>query len=366
MKSIKQSVHGLSGYVLFLAVASSGAAALGQDAEPGAGVAGGPDGSSGYRGAGYEGGGGYGGGAYGGGGPRSQLTSFELLQINEKGEVTKKTRLKAAEQLHFTYRLGTLEPIKVEESSGYAMGYGGPGMGGGGYGGGGPGMGAGDGMDYGGEGSGDSTLKNVREIDIRAFVFSEKKDRRRTILIVSDPARLSSDAYYGGMGGGGGDMYGGGLGDDEGYYGGDDGGGMGDMMGGMGGPAGPPTYVPLDSLVGKNLGTKKKPERLAKAEVAIVSDVIKQLLWKEDALRELRANSQSAETIKEIEPVLKAILSEQYTTQLARQRMEVQLIEAKVKKLKAELARREAAKDRVVEIQTGRMVLEAQGLLREF
>ena len=64
-----------------------------------------------------------------------------------------------------------------------------------------------------------------------------------------------------------------------------------------------------------------------------------------------------------MEDYLKQLLTEEYETQLARQSIEVETIERRIAELKDEIARRRAAKDRVIDVQLGRIVLEAQGLL---
>lgn len=308
-------------------------------------------------GAGYYGGG-LGGVAPGspGGPPMGTISSssFELLTVNESGKITQRVPMFAQERMHFKYKLGTLKPTKYSPPQGYGGGmYGGMGMG---MGGGGHEEGGYGGEDsYGGGtygGGMGSAGTPARSINVWAYVFEEEDNGRRRMQLVTEPLNLkpaNMESMYGGGG-----------------YGGAGYGMEGDMgMGGMMGAPPKPAYVELESLVGKNLGTQKKPQRLEKTEFELLSAILKQTVWLNDLKEELKKKSSSPNEVAKIEPRLKELLTEQYTTQLSRQRMEVEKIEAKVKKLKDELSRRAAAKDRVVEIQTGRMVLEAQGLLRD-
>ncbi|MCC7339150.1 MAG: hypothetical protein IT422_28995 [Pirellulaceae bacterium] len=71
----------------------------------------------------------------------------------------------------------------------------------------------------------------------------------------------------------------------------------------------------------------------------------------------------SADLARQTEQQLQQILAEAYDTQIERHELEVKLVEARVAQLRVELVRRREAKPRVVEVQLGRIVLEAQGLL---
>ncbi|MCA9227320.1 MAG: hypothetical protein KDA47_16970, partial [Planctomycetales bacterium] len=134
----------------------------------------------------------------------------------------------------------------------------------------------------------------------------------------------------------------------------------GEMMGGMGMEmAVEEPLVRLELLAGRNLGTKRQPQIFSASEIKLVADTIRQQLSRDLLVQDLTRHASDAEYLKRTEPVLKQLLADQYETQIARQQFEIDAIAAKVKLLQSELARRQAAKDRVVEIQTGRIVLEA-------
>ena len=120
-----------------------------------------------------------------------------------------------------------------------------------------------------------------------------------------------------------------------------------------------PRYVRLSSLVGEPIGPNDTT-RLSQAEYEIVSKTILQQIWMEDAEKKLNA---AKGNLAGTEDYLKQLLTEEYETQLARQLLEVETIERRIAELKDEIARRRAAKDRVIDVQLGRIVLEAQGLL---
>ena len=146
-------------------------------------------------------------------------------------------------------------------------------------------------------------------------------------------------------------------------------GGMEEDMG-MGGIRSLTKYVPLESLLvletTEKAGSKQVPKnrRLTQPELKIVSDSIRQEIWKEDYVQEVSSRAADQDAITTLEPQLKKLLEQQYDTQITRQSLEIQAIEQKVRRLKEELARRTAAKKRVVDVQLGRIVLEAQGLLK--
>ncbi len=103
---------------------------------------------------------------------------------------------------------------------------------------------------------------------------------------------------------------------------------------------------------------------MSELEYQIVSDTIRQSLWKEEAIKAINLNKSNSDKLAKLEEELKEILLAEYDTQLLRQNVEVERIEQRVVQLKQELARRRDAKERVVDVQLGRIVLEAQGLLR--
>lgn len=135
-------------------------------------------------------------------------------------------------------------------------------------------------------------------------------------------------------------------------------GGMGMSMMGM--PSGPSRMKPLASL-----GTPKTKAsaRLSQSEIKLVTDIICQAIWKADVVKALFASKGQGESASENEKFLKQLLAEQYDTQLARQEMEAESIKRRLDQLLDELKRRKLAKDRVVEVQLGRLILDAQGLL---
>ena len=156
------------------------------------------------------------------------------------------------------------------------------------------------------------------------------------------------------MGAGGGE----GMGDDMGM-----GMGAGMGMGGMdGGYGGVPLLGDLQEL---NEQTKPKSKSLSQTELELVKSIVSQQVWRDTLIDEIKSKSKDEEFIASAEPKLIGLLKEQYKTQLDRQKMEIQRIESKVAKLKSELARREAAADRVIQVQAGRIVLQAQGLLND-
>lgn len=353
------------GLCLIGGVACQPLASHGQEAAGGDGGYGGGGGygAAGEMDAGYgemsgmEGGyGGMGGGSYGGEGygmeasPDGQdLFGGITLAGNKQGQATDIANQKPDRVFSIRYRMSTFNPKLTEVSNPTrrrGMGPGGMGMGmggyGGGYDGGGPGMGGG----YGGEGGG-----------------------------MGGP----------GMGAGG---YGGGG------YGGDDGmggyGGPGMSGSGMGGGrttarshrmyaavyGGSPTepariYVlsPEKGKQGKDYvvvawNTEQFTQSAAeKEEMAIVVDMIKQSIWKDDAVAAIQTPELDEEDVSKRESLLRQVLTDQYDTQLQRQEHEMHRIEARIAKLRKELLRRKAAKKRVVDVKLGRIVLEAQGLL---
>ena len=135
-------------------------------------------------------------------------------------------------------------------------------------------------------------------------------------------------------------------------------GGVGMSMMGM--PSGPSRMKPLASL-----GTPKTKAtaRLSQSEIKLVTDIICQTIWKADIVKALFASKGQGESASENEKSLKQLLAEQYDTQLARQEMEAESIKRRLEQLLDELKRRKLAKDRVVEVQLGRIILDAQGLL---
>ncbi len=100
-----------------------------------------------------------------------------------------------------------------------------------------------------------------------------------------------------------------------------------------------------------------------KDELDIVVDMIQESVWKEELVDAIRTPGLPDAAVTARETQLRKILTSQYDTQLRRQEHEVRQIESRVAALRNELQRRKAAKDRVVDVKLGRIVLEAQGLL---
>ena len=209
------------------------------------------------------------------------------------------------------------------------------GFGSGGYPGsfGGIGAGAPGGFSESGSSSSDQASDHLT-ILIHAYLFDSEKgnDRTRIELMIEQPNEMG----MGGMSAPGG------------------------MSGGMGMPSGPLRVKPFASL-----GTPKTKAsaKLSQSEIKLVTDIICQTIWKADVVKALFASKGQGESAAENEKFLKQLLAEQYDTQLARQEMEAESIKRRLEQLLDELKRRKLAKDRVVEVQLGRLILDAQGLL---
>lgn len=323
---------------------------------------------------------------------------LRVMAVPKKGETTKPKTLKVDAYWQFTYQLGSLKPsfdgkIKADAPAFYGgEGYGG-GLGGGyggeggygdegaaGYGGGSyGGMGSGEGM-YGGMGGGGlGESSNHKTIQLFAIAENNADPQVRPSVkiytefnsIYDSPDGMSGMGMgpgggmamgAGGMGGPGGGMSGG-----IGYGGGDEGMGMGagmGMGGGMMGMGGGGSGLPLlGELQEINQQAKLTSVGLSDTELKLVTAIVSQQVWKDTLLDAIKEKSNDEQFIASAEPRLIELLKEQYTTQLQRQKMEIQKIEAKVEKLKSELARREAAAERVIQVQAGRIILQAQGLL---
>ncbi len=149
---------------------------------------------------------------------------------------------------------------------------------------------------------------------------------------------------------------------EEGMEGGGMGGmGMGGMMGGtMQSPA--RCYVPLATLAQAKQQTGAKLQ-LPQQEVEVVSSVIRQNITRRQLVESLHRDLSDTVAVEKIEVRLKQLLAEEYDTQLKRQELEISEIEKRASELRQELGRRKNAKNRVVDVQLGRIILEAQGLL---
>lgn len=94
-----------------------------------------------------------------------------------------------------------------------------------------------------------------------------------------------------------------------------------------------------------------------------IAHLIRLDVWIDDARTALREKRNDAKAFAAVETQLKELLSEEYDALLAKQRADAELLRKRLAKLQVDLERRAGAKDRVVEVQLGKLVLEAQGLL---
>ena len=126
-------------------------------------------------------------------------------------------------------------------------------------------------------------------------------------------------------------------------------------------------YVRLESLTGarpsKAKADKKAPPLWSPAAAKLIKDTICLKIWKEDAIKTLRNEEGKGEQAAASEKLLKEVLSEEYDTQLERQHFELVRLEERLKRIQDEFTRRKQAKDRVIDVQLGKIILEAQGIL---
>ncbi len=267
------------------------------------------------------------------------------------------TRVRSFRYTYQSFRPKELAYVNYDGGMGMPGGYGAGGMSGG-YAGGGMGDGG-----YGDAVNSDQAPERLA-ININAFLFDSEQvndrtrieyDRTRIELMIEQPNKTAMSRMPGMSGGmpGGGDSAGlpGGYG-----AGGMPGGFSGESM--SGGP--PPLMRPFTSL-----GTPKTKAsaRLSQPEIKLVTDIICQTIWKADVVKALFASKGQGESAANNEKFLKQLLAEQYDTQLARQELEAESIKRRLELLVDELKRRKLAKERVVDVQLGRLILDAQGLL---
>ncbi|MEZ6137403.1 MAG: hypothetical protein R3C53_21145 [Pirellulaceae bacterium] len=119
----------------------------------------------------------------------------------------------------------------------------------------------------------------------------------------------------------------------------------------------------VGGIPGISMAEAVKQKKLPGQEAKIVEQLIGQTIWKAAAIEELNRHKRSPEVVASVESRLREILTEAYETQLARQALEITNIEQRISQLRNELTRRQAAKARVVDVQLGNIVLQAQGLL---
>ena len=105
------------------------------------------------------------------------------------------------------------------------------------------------------------------------------------------------------------------------------------------------------------------PFRLAPEELRVLIDSIQVDFGLRLAIEKINTPDFPEAELPALQTEIKALLTTEYETGLVRQAMEVERIERRVGELKRELERRAAAKERVVDVKLGRIVLEAQGLL---
>lgn len=176
---------------------------------------------------------------------------------------------------------------------------------------------------------------------------------------------------------GAGDMMGmsGSMGGSMGGYG-DTGGGMaggmeggmyGDMGMGMGGMSmGPLVITPLEETNIAKRGPANGQPQFSPSQLKNLAELVRVDCWIEEELETLRsARRGNADKFAGAESSLKELLSQEYRLQLDKQREDIQRLSEKLKALEGELARRASAQERVVDVQLGQLVLEAQGLLGE-
>lgn len=104
-------------------------------------------------------------------------------------------------------------------------------------------------------------------------------------------------------------------------------------------------------------------QKVTEEERANIAQLIRLDVWIEDARSALSVRRNDSKAFAVAESHLKKLLSEEYDALLTKQRSDVELLHKRLAKLQADLERRAEAKDRVVEVQLGKLVLEAQGLL---
>jgi hypothetical protein len=126
-------------------------------------------------------------------------------------------------------------------------------------------------------------------------------------------------------------------------------------------------YVRLESLTGprpsKAKADKKAPPLWSPAAAKLIKDTICLKIWKEDAIKTLKNEEGRGEQAAASEKLLKEVLSEEYDTQLERQHFELVRLQERLKRIQDEFTRRKQAKDRVIDVQLGKIILEAQGIL---
>ncbi len=295
-----------------------------------------------------------------------EMTTDPAQPFTKDGEPYPAKRLKK-----FSIDRNTLQITNVEDHRpmrGMGMGMdGGMGMGEGGYDGmGGMGMGSMGGMgmgSMGGGGMGGPGAGAPPTETVYAFVFDgEVVDGRSKIEVLTPIKDKAPGGMYMEMGAEGygdmGSMMGSGM---EGA--------MGGGMGGMSSSFRIGRLVSLESVSeALKIATKTNSKAVPfwnKETAKLVGDSVRLHIWKHDAIRDLKSSDSSAEQNAATEELLRELLSEEYDGQLSRQQLELKRLQERLKNVESEIVRRRQAKDRVVEVQLGKIVLESQGILGE-
>ena len=199
---------------------------------------------------------------------------------------------------------------------------------------------------------GSSASQPARTITILAFVVDERQVDGRVKIELLVPVVRGAQGW-GGMAG---------------EYGGPMPGNMGGFGGGMMGMGREPstpvnigTYRRLSELADQTGAPSPGDAHLTHDEFQIVSQICRLKVWKADAVQAIQLDERTPEAgaMADKEQHLKQLLTEEFDVQLARQEIEVRTIEQRTAALKQEIERRRQAKDRVIDVQLGRIVLEA-------
>jgi hypothetical protein len=109
---------------------------------------------------------------------------------------------------------------------------------------------------------------------------------------------------------------------------------------------------------------KAKPKlAFTPASAKLVENAIRLQIWKKDSIAEFKATGGQGDQATEAEQLLKAILTEEYEGQIKRQEFQLARLKSQLAKIQEEITRRQGAKDRVIDVQLGKILLEAQGII---
>lgn len=207
-------------------------------------------------------------------------------------------------------------------------------------------------------------------------VIAPKAEGDKHAKVIVGRLQRTGGMDMGGMAGMGSEGAGGMMGSIGGY--GDMGGGMGGgMAGGMEGmmdggmgmgemSMGPLVITPLEETNIAKRGPANGQPQFSTSQLKNLAELVRVDCWIEEELETLRAARRgNADKFAGAESSLKELLGQEYRLQLDKQREDIQRLSEKLKALEGELARRASAQERVVDVQLGQLVLEAQGLLGE-